>query len=197
MNDPNIALQNIPQKQDASMHTGIIVATIILWVAIIVGALGSSEGFLTGGGIGAIIAISYIVYICATCCCNDIKGYITNLKKFDDYSNIYKKMVEGKGFFKFWIECYHYRTVRTKNGTRREKVVTHTARENYCPAVSEDVSGNINSIKDITKYVFINYLRKYFFDNPNSEQVYQAAYNSFISRNRRDQYQNYSSTFDI
>jgi hypothetical protein len=36
-------------------------------------------------------------------------------------------MVTGKGYFHFWIECYHYRTVRTKNGTRREKVVTHTA----------------------------------------------------------------------
>ena len=59
------------------------------------------------------------------------------------------------------------------------------------------MSGNINSIKDITKYVFINYLRKYFFDSPNSEQIYQGAYNSFISRNRRDQHQNYSSTFDI
>ena len=106
-------------------------------------------------------------------------------------------MVEGRGFFRFWIECYHYRTVRTKNGTRREKVVTHTATENFMPTHSEDVSGNINSIKDITKYVFITYLRKYFFGGPNSEQVYQSTYNNFIAKNRRDQYQNYTSTFDI
>ena len=82
MNDPNIALQNVPQKQDPSMHTSIIVATVILWGAIILGALGSSEGFLTGVAIGLIIAFAYIFYLIATCCCNDIKGYITNLKKF-------------------------------------------------------------------------------------------------------------------
>jgi len=27
-------------------------------------------------------------------------------------------MVNGRGYFRFWIECYHYKTVRTKNGTR-------------------------------------------------------------------------------
>lgn len=67
------------------------------------------------------------MYINTALCCSDIKEYINNLKKFDDYKETYDKMVNGKGYFRFWIECYHYVTVRTKKGTRRRKVVTHTA----------------------------------------------------------------------
>jgi hypothetical protein len=46
---------------------------------------------------------------------------------FDDYKQTYDKMVKGKGYFTFWIECYHYKTVQTKNRSRQQKVVTHTA----------------------------------------------------------------------
>ncbi len=59
------------------------------------------------------------------------------------------------------------------------------------------MSGNITGIQDIKKYVFINYLKKFFFNDKNSEIKFNAAYSSFISKNRRDQYQNYSQTFDI
>lgn len=196
MNDPRVAEKNVPQKQEASMHCAVIVVSSILFGAVILVAIGSNN-FLSVTAVALIFVFAYLIYLVSVCCCSNIKGYITNLKKFDDYSTIYNKMVAGRGYFHFWIECYHYRTVRTKNGTRREKVVTHTAREDYRPKISEDVSGNISSIKDITKYVFINYLKKFFFDNPQSESIYQNAYNSFISRNRRDQHQNYSSTFDI
>ena len=182
------------------MHTAIIISTVILWAAILIVAIGSGS-FFSGPGsaapIGIIILISYIIYLICVCCCNDIKGYITNLKKFDDYSKIYDAMVAGKGYFRFWIECYHYRTVRTKNGTRRQKVVTHTATENYFPDFCQDMSGNLAGINDITKYVFVNYLKKFFFDSQKSEDIYNQRYSSFVSRNRRDQYQNYTSTFEI
>ena len=102
MNDPNVAQQNIPQKQENSNHPSIIVGSIILWAAIILVAAGSNN-FLTGAAVGIIFAISYIVYLCCVCCCNDIKGYITNLKKFDEYATLYQSMVDGKGFFRFWI----------------------------------------------------------------------------------------------
>lgn len=37
-------------------------------------------------------------------------------------------MTAGQGFFKFWIECYHYVTThRRRGGSSRRKVVTHTA----------------------------------------------------------------------
>ena len=52
--------------------------------------------------------------------------------------------------------------------------------------MSEDVSGNITGIQDITKYVFINYLRKFYFTDPKSEAVFNSRYNSFIQKNRRD-----------
>jgi hypothetical protein len=34
---------------------------------------------------------------------SDIRGYITNLKKFEEYKTIYDSMVAGRGFFHFWI----------------------------------------------------------------------------------------------
>lgn len=35
-------------------------------------------------------------------------------------------MVQGRGYFTFWIECYHYIAVSTKRGgSRRSKIVTH------------------------------------------------------------------------
>lgn len=88
-------------------------------------------------GIIVIIA-SYLIYLICSIFCSEIRGYITNLKKFDDYKATYDKMKVGRGYFHFWIECYHYRTVRTKNGTRREKVVTHTASIDYYPVESID-----------------------------------------------------------
>lgn len=65
-------------------------------------------------------------------------------------------------------------------------MVTHTATERYNPILSQDTSGNITGIQDITKYVFINYLKKFYFADANSERNFNNAYSNFISRNRRD-----------
>ena len=102
-------------------------------------------------------------------------------------------MVKGRGYFRFWIECYHY----TSQGKNRRKVITHTNEIVFYPQVSVDVSGHINSIKDITKYVFISYLPKYFFDTDLSQMVLSRAYLEFINANTRDQFQNYSCDFKI
>ena len=45
----------------------------------------------------------YLVYAGVSICLSDIRGYITNLKKFDDYKTTYDKMVAGRGYFNFWI----------------------------------------------------------------------------------------------
>ena len=119
------------------MHVPIIVTTLIMIGGVVGGVILARAPDTQVGGI-VLIVIPYLIYLIVTCCCSDIKGYITNLKKFDDYKQTYDKMVAGRGYFHFWIECYHYRTVRTKNGTRREKVVTHTASENYFPRESLD-----------------------------------------------------------
>ena len=50
-------------------------------------------------------------------------------------------MRKGNGYFKFWIECYHYVTVKTKRGKSRRKVVTHTANEVFNVSLSLDESG--------------------------------------------------------
>ena len=75
--------------------------------------------------------------------------------------------------------------------------MTYTTKERYNPRICEDDSGNLSGIKDITTYVFINYLKKFFFADEVSAQNYEKVYNSFISRNSRDKHQDYSSTFNI
>lgn len=106
-------------------------------------------------------------------------------------------MVKGRGYFHFWIECYHYKTVSTKNGSRREKVVTHTASQDFYPSTCIDESGDVTGIKEIRSYVFIKYLKKFYFSDQPSQDRFNAAYNSFVDRNRRDQHQNHTHTFEI
>ena len=48
---------------------------------------------------------------------------------------------------------------------------------------------------DITKYVFIDYQKKFYFADEKSKNIYDSAYESFIKSNRRDSHQDYSSTF--
>ena len=158
-----MAKTNDPIKQDSSVHAPVLVTNLIFWAGIAVSGAGSNN-FLVAGAVAAIIVVSYLIYLIAVCCCSDMKGYINNLKAFDDYKKTYDGMVAGKGFFTFWIECYHYQTRTDHKGhTHTEKVVTHTATERFNPRICEDDSGNITGIKDITKYVFINYLKKFYF----------------------------------
>ena len=124
--DPNIAKTNVPVKVDSSMHIPIVLLTLVLIGAVVTAIIliPKPENFNTGLGI---VIAGYLIYLIIAICCSDIRGYISNLKKFDDYKKTYDTMVAGRGYFHFWIECYHYRQVKTKKGTRQRKVVTHTA----------------------------------------------------------------------
>jgi hypothetical protein len=107
------------------MNVAIIVATLFLIVGV-----GAGIGIVIIKPIyvhygGAAIGAGYIIYIVSAMICSTIRGYITNLKKFDDYKQTYDKMVKGRGYFKFFIECYHYRTSGRGNG--RKKIITHSA----------------------------------------------------------------------
>ena len=84
------------------MHAPVLVTSLIFWACLGVGAAGFNS-FI--GSVGSIVmmVLSYLVYIVAVCCCSDMKGYINNLKAFDNYKNTYDTMVEGKGYFSFWI----------------------------------------------------------------------------------------------
>ena len=115
-----------------------IIATVLLLAAIIVVIVGANN-FLDGLAIGLIIGCTYLVYILIVILASDMRGYISNLQKFEDYKRLYDQTVEAKGYFDFHIECYHYRTVRVdENSTRQEKVVTHTASERYIPIKCDD-----------------------------------------------------------
>lgn len=103
MNDPNIAKTNEPIKQDSSMHTGTVIVTILMIAGIVVGAIGFRSFLGQDYVTGLLIGIPYLLYLIVVICCSDIRGYITNLKKFDDYKETYDGMVAAKGFFIFWI----------------------------------------------------------------------------------------------
>ena len=55
----------------------------------------------------------------------------------------------------------------------------------------------MTGISDITKYVFINYTKKFYFTDAKSQAQFSAAYSSFVSGNARDQYNNHTQTFEI
>ena len=98
MYDTNLQKDNVPHKQDSSMHINCIVGSIILFAGVIVGGVGVGN-FLEAVAVGIIIGICYLIYIIAVICCSSIRGYITNLQKFDDYKNMYDLMVNAKGHF--------------------------------------------------------------------------------------------------
>lgn len=82
MNDPNIAKTNVPLKQDSSMHTAVIVGSVLFLAGIVVGGVGHNK-FLFGYQTGLVIGLPYLAYLICAICLSDIRGYITNLKKFD------------------------------------------------------------------------------------------------------------------
>ena len=102
MNDPRIAQTNVPVKQDSSTHTATIIASILMIAGIVVGGIGFRK-FLLDYATALVIVIPYLIYVLLVIFASDIRGYITNLKKFDEYKETYDGMVAGKGFFIFWI----------------------------------------------------------------------------------------------
>ncbi len=124
------------------------------------------------------------------------------MKNNAEYAGIYQKMVQGRGTFTFWIECYHLITTtsRNRNGnlnTHTRKVVTHTATEVFVPTQCTDESGDLSSIVDVKPLTFIHYLKRFYFTDDQSQYRFMSAFNNFVARNRRDIYQSYTHTFNI
>lgn len=135
--DPTLGLKkNEPVKVESSKHWKALVGNIFLIAGIAVMAVGMTGALQLGPSLGS-VGGGVVLYIILAVCCSDIRKYIFNLKRLADYEATYNKMRQGRAYFIFSIECYHYKTttVRTKKGTstRRKKVVTHTARDEFNP----------------------------------------------------------------
>lgn len=76
-------------------------------------------------------------------------------------------------------------------------MVTHTASQDFHPYESVDESGTLTSITDVRDYIFLDYLKRYYFTDDISQQAFINTFNHFVRSNTRDQYQNYSHTFEI
>jgi hypothetical protein len=193
--DPAFLKTNQPVKQDASLHILLAVMTGIMIICFAIAAAGINK--YPRAGTIVLFVVPYVLYLLLGICCSELRQYLHNMKPSAEYVTTYNKMVQGRGFFKFWIECYHYVTVRTKKGTSRRKVVTHTATEVYAVSECFDESGQIGNIFDEKSYIFLHYLKRYYFTDDASQNRFVAAFNGFVHRNTRDCHQNYSHTFDI
>lgn len=100
--DPNIAKTNVPTKLDSEMHIAVLVGTAIMVGGVAAGVILLGDPTLFNVAIALLVA-PYCLYLITSICCSQIRGYITNLKKFDDYKQTYDKMVIGRGYFHFWI----------------------------------------------------------------------------------------------
>ena len=194
--DPAFTQTNHPAKRDASKHIPLAAGTVILIAGVAVGVAGV-HSFLTVAGSVILIVISYIIYLACGCAFSELREYISNLKHLDDYQQTFSKMAQGRGYFKFSIECYHYETVWRSKRTERRKVVTHRAEELFQPAACCDESGKIESIFDTKNFIFVHYLKRFYFTDDASQGRFVAAFNAFVSRNSRDSFQTYDHQFEI
>jgi hypothetical protein len=86
MRDPTFQSthSNVPQKQPASLHLCIVVFNCIFYALLALGIIGLNS-FLDRTPAIIMIVVSYCFYLVVTCCCNDIRSYISNIKSFDSY----------------------------------------------------------------------------------------------------------------
>jgi hypothetical protein len=98
MRDTTVQRSNVPVRQSTSKHAPVALTTLLFIGGIIVAIIGFNS-FLTVGSFLALIFGSYFLYFLISVCCSDIRGYVTNLKAFDDYKRTFDNMVNGKGYF--------------------------------------------------------------------------------------------------
>lgn len=84
MRDPNLGKTNHPVKQDPSLHAAVVVGSAILFAGIIVAVVGYYSLFHAQTlPIVLLIVLPYLLYVVLSICCSTIRGYITNLKRFE------------------------------------------------------------------------------------------------------------------
>lgn len=87
-------------------------------------------------------------------------------------------MLRGSnGSFEFRAVCYHYETrIHTRSDgrieTRQERVVTHTANEALNPTFTKDESGVMSKINAQTNMIFVEFVAKYKFLDPQSQMKF-------------------------
>jgi len=101
MRDPTLRRSNAPIKKDSLIHANAILGTCIFLCGLVIAILGFKLGLIDLGGPIAIILITYLTYLLLTFCCSALIQYIKNMKRFEEYQNIYQRMVNGQGFLIF------------------------------------------------------------------------------------------------
>jgi hypothetical protein len=163
--DPNFSKTNVPVRAEPSIPRCIAITNLVFLGFLLFGIVGYYSFLFPMEVMFVFLIPTYLIYLISVCCCSDIKHYIENMKSFQQYQPTYDKMANGQGYFTFWIECYHYVTVRSKNGSRRRKVVTHTATQVFPVSQTVDESGQLASIEDQNSFLFMQYLKRFYFSD--------------------------------
>ena len=102
MRDPNFRQTNQPVKKEASLHVALAIATALFIAGLAIGGAGYKNYLEVGGVIGVMVGC-WFFYVLIALCYSDLRAYLHNTKRNAEYEYTYNKMVQGKGFFKFWI----------------------------------------------------------------------------------------------
>ena len=126
---PSMMKKNDPVKLDSSKHVAVVVVSILLLAAIIVCAIGFNN-FLSALAFGLILGLTYLLYIIIAICCSDTRGYITNLKRFDEY--MIREIIEMEDK-SLWLITQKYQAI-DYHSVGREQTVRKSKRMSALPA---------------------------------------------------------------
>jgi hypothetical protein len=145
LRDPTFIKTNAPTEQRPSYHVPVLIANLAFYAFFIGALVGNSNRTLSLIIALIFIFVSYGIYVGVTCFLSDVRPYLRNSKRMDEYEATYNKMATGRAYFKFWIQCYHY-TTRYNSRTRttsRHRVTTHTMTEIFNLSQVIDESGHL------------------------------------------------------
>jgi hypothetical protein len=198
-NDPGHT--NYLREESRSAHCQVIVATCFLIGGIVLAIILKASGSIGLGAMIAIIVASYLLYLCIGCCCNSTRDYLSNIDKGENFHRYCEMLRTSQGAFEFGVTCYHYemRMHHTSHGyeTRQEKVITHTANEVLTPTFCKDESGPMDRVQAQTNMIFVEYLAKFKFLDPQSQMRFDQFQQNFRARNTRDTHQDFTMVFKI
>eukprot|EP00801_Mesodinium_rubrum_P004093 Mrub_04095.p1 GENE.Mrub_04095~~Mrub_04095.p1 ORF type:complete len:433 (+),score=37.68 Mrub_04095:108-1301(+) len=131
--------------------------------------------------------------------CSEAAGYLMNIKNKRETVDQIDKIIQEKPICRFYMTCYHYeqrqRTVKYtdddgneqyKTEYYQEKVITHTATEEFHYRYWTDRSINIEKMIKYTKCLRLNSIKKLIFFDEKTDRKYQKYYNRFVSNHSRD-----------
>ena len=142
-------------------------------------------------GFWGIVAGAYVFYICEVFCCSSSWRYLQNMHGSETATQFIEKIQSHAPRIWWKVECYHYRHYKdSKGNSKRKKVVTHRAEQNYAFNSWKDVSAEFTGLGEWNLTKLKNY-KTFSFANQQTENDYNYKVQQFRANNDRDRYQDF------